>query len=272
VLNVRADISLSPFIDSSRPQQGQYAVSLIRATGLFHSPEHRIVSRFTEDIALLASDSGYTSKTQVIFEVPLDVAMLTRIERDRAGGDLKVKLTFSLLLALHTVNGGFRGFYSGRVEDLLFSIPRSVWVDSILPALGYGGLELLEVRYGSGFLASALPKSVEQISAAKKYLLEGDWDKAVMHCRKALELILDSRPSSLPQPAKFRDRVNTFISENLKTIGEAQAKVLAKQMELLWEVSSHSTHPSPTTFQRSDAEFLVRTTMAIVEYFSRLLP
>jgi hypothetical protein len=271
LLTVRADIGLSPYIDHSQGQSTRYIVTLIRAAGQFCSPEQRVVARFGEDIAHIASDPSFVSTNQVSFEIPLDHVVLARIEKDRTGGDLRVQLKFNLLFALHAANGQFREFVSGRVDGLTFVIPRSEWVDRILPALGYGGLELLEVRYGMSTVARSLPKAVAEINEAKKYLLEGDWEKAVGHCRKSLEVVLDSRPSSLPTTAKFRDKVNAFICDNLTTLGEQQAKLLARQMELIWEVSSQAAHASPATFVRADAEFLLRTTMALVEYFGRLL-
>jgi hypothetical protein len=273
LLTIRADVGLSPYIDRRSPDKPVlYIVSLIRAVGKLHSPENRLVARFQEDLVHVASDPSFVSTTQVPFEIALDLSDLTRIETNRAGGNLRIHLTIQLLFALHSESAGFRGFYPGQVEGLTFEIPRSQWVDTILPALGYGGLELLEVRYGSGVLARELPRSVQEIQEAKKYLSEGDWEKAVGHCRMAVEAILNSRPSSLPQTAKFREKVNAFIADNLKSLDDLQAKLLCKEMELIWEASSHAMHSSPTSsFKRADAEFLVRSTMALVEYFSRLL-
>jgi hypothetical protein len=273
ILTIRTEVGLSPYIDRRSPDKPvPYVVSLVRAVGKLHSPEHRLVARFEEDLVHVASDPLHISTTQALFEIPLDLPTVNKIERDRAGGNLRVCLTIRLLLALHSESGAFRGFYAGQVDGLTFEIPRSQWVDNILPGLGYGGLELLEVRCGIGVLARELPKSVQEIREAKKYLSEGDWDKAVGHCRKAVEVILDARPASLAPGAKFRERVTAFIGDNLNALEDAQAKLLSRQMELIWEVSSQAAHPSTSCpFKRADAEFLVRSTMALVEYFSRLL-
>lgn len=272
ILTVRTDIGLSPYIERHQEKPAVHVLTLIRAVGQLRSPEHRVVARFQEDIAHVASDPRFVNTTQVAFEIPLDLVTLTRIEKERAGGDLRVQLTFQLLLAVHNPTAGFQGFYSGRVDGLTFVIPRSQWVDTLLPGLGYGGLELLEVRYGNGILAQELPKSVQEIQEAKKCLAEGHWEKSVGHCRKAIEVILDSRPSSLPPTAKFRDKVSAFMGDHLKALEDTQAKLLARQMELIWEVTSQAAHPSSAgPFKRADAEFIVRSTMAVVEYFSRLL-
>lgn len=68
----------------------------------------------------------------------------------------------------------------------------------------------------------------------------------------------------------FDSKVNAFISDNFK-VGEQQAKLIADQMGIVWEVSSQSVHPSQTVFRRADAEFIIRSTAALLEYVSRLL-
>lgn len=270
LLTIRADITLSPYIERGQPSQSVRPLSLIRAAGQLRSPEHRVVARFQEDITLLASNPTQPSTTQVPFEIALDIATVQKIEKERGVADLRVQLAFQPLFLLHAPNGHLT-FHGGRVDGLTFSIPRSQWVDNLLPNLGYGGLEVLEIRYSEGLIAQQLPKSVHEIQEAKKCLLDGQWEKAAVHCRKAIETILESRSSASPIPVKFRDRVTTFINDNL-TLDDAEAKLLAGQMQLIWDVSSPAAHSAPAhTFKRRDAEYIARATMALVEYFSRLL-
>ncbi|MBZ5533791.1 MAG: hypothetical protein LAO20_20370 [Acidobacteriia bacterium] len=270
LLRICTNIALHPWREYTQEGIRLRPISLIRAMGQLHSPEQRVVARFQEDILLDAYDEKFPRTTQVTFEIPLDLTTLTRIEDDRAGADLRIQLTFKLLFALHT-NNGLSSFHSGRVDGLNFVIPRSQWVDHLLPGLGYQGLEVLEVRYGAGLIAQALPASVKEIQEAKKCLSGGQFDKSAVHCRKAIETILDSRPSSLGQAAKFRQRVETFIADNL-TIDNEEAKLLSGQMQLIWDVASPQLHSGPAhVFKKADADFILRVTMAVIEYFNRLL-
>jgi hypothetical protein len=270
VLRICTDIALHPWREPTQQGPRLRPISLIRTMGQFHSPEQRVVARFQDDILLDAYDDKFPRTTQVTFEIPLELTTIARIENDRAGADLRVQLTFKLLFALHTANG-LPSFHSGRVDGLNFAIPRSQWVDHLLPGLGYRGLEILEIRYGSGLIALALPTSVKEIQEAKKCLSEGYFDKSAVHCRKAIETILDSRPSPLDPTAKFRQRVDAFITDNVK-VDDQEAKLLAGQMQLIWEVTSPAAHSGPVhVFKRADADFILRATMALIEYFSRLL-
>lgn len=160
---------------------------------------------------------------------------------------MRVGLKLRLLAALHGANGAIN-FHPGSVSDMNFTIPRSDWVEKYLPALGYGGLEILEIRYGSGVAGDGLRKSVAEIKEAKKNLSEGQWDKAVLHCRIAVEEILASKTASVPSP-HFEQKVNTFITDNLPGIDDTEARMLADQMKLIWKVASTAVHGDCGVFQ-----------------------
>ena len=271
-LNMRAEIKMRPLIERGKQQPAFRSVTLLRVIGEFRSPEQRILVRFQDDIPLVAHDPNHDATDQVMFEIPMDLPTIHRIETVRNGGNTRIGLKLRLLFALHGTNG-VASFHGGSVSDLNFTIPRSQWVEELLPGLGYGGLEILEIRYGSGVAAEGLRDSVAEIKEAKKYLAEGQWDKAALHCRMAVEGILTSQSTTASLPAnRFDQRVNTFITDNLPGIDDAEARLLSEQMNLIWKATSPAAHGTPQhNFKLADAEFVLRTTMAIVEYFSRLL-
>jgi hypothetical protein len=272
-LNMRAEIKMKPLIERGQQQPTYRSVTLLRINGEFRSPEHRVLARFQNDEPLFAQNPQHDAKAQVTFEIPLDVLTIHRIEEERNGGNLKVGLKLRMLFALHGSNGGVTFHGGGVTSDLIFVIPRSQWVEEYLPGLRYGGLEILEIRYGYGVAADGLRNSVAEIKEAKKSLAEGQWDQTALHCRKAIEGILTSKSPTASLPAnRFDQRVNTLISDNLPGIDNAEAGLLSDQMNLIWKATSPSAHGTPQhPFKRPDAEFVLRMTMAIVEYFGRLL-
>lgn len=273
VLNINAQVGMMALTGISHNATDVNAISLVRIEGDFCSPAQRVVARFQNALALRATNPHREVKWQMFLTIPFDLKVLKRIEETRSD-DLQVALQIRLQLGLHNTDlngGGVKTFYIASTT-MNFAIPRSQWTDKLLPGLGYGGLEVLEVRYGTGLIAKELPKSVAEIQQARKYLLEADWNNAIEHCRKAIEVILNSRPPSGPVPVKFKDRVNTFIQDHLRAIDPVQSRLLAEEMGMIWEVGSQAVHPATgPAFKRADAEFIVRTTMALVEYFSRLL-
>jgi hypothetical protein len=150
-----------------------------------------------------------------------------------------------------------------------FTIPKSEWVEKVLPGLGYKGLELLEFRMSDRALAQQLPQSVEEIKQGQQHLLDADWERAAQRCRNAIELLVVARPLSVPITSRFADTINAFVNDHLTTNPE-EAKLVAKQMNLPWEVCSPAAHPLPVV-SKADAEFIVRTTAALIGYCGKLL-
>jgi len=272
VLVIPIELTVTAVMTNQKPP-AVHPISLLRIAGEFSSPQHRVVARFQEEIGITATHPHIATPRHCRIEIPLDLQTVTKIEESRSG-DLQCALSLRPLIAIHSPelnNGGAQSFSIGRMDVCAFNIPQSHWI-RLLPHFGYGGLEILEVRYGSGVTAFQLPRSVQEIQLAKKYLRDHDWDKAVSQCRRAVEIILDSKQPSLPPQTVFRVRVETFIGDHLKGLNDRQARLLTEQMRMIWEVASEVTHANSTApCKKADAEFIVRATMALVEYFDKLL-
>lgn len=266
------DVRLSPWTDISKQTHVVHPVTWLTLCGEFCSPEQRAVAMFRDEVNLHA-DSHYSPETQFRLEIPLDFFTVARIEQSR-DGDLRAALNFRAMFAIHLSGAlGVERFEAARVEPLVFMIPKSHWVDKLLPQLGYGKIELIEVRIPDGIRGQGLPEAVKEMREARSYLLNGDWEKAVAHCRNTLEIILNSRQLQLSPASKFDLKVDTFIEQHLSAkLGGKQSKLLAQEMKLLWEVCSKSVHPSPPEyFSRADAIFIVHNTTDILQYVSGLL-
>jgi len=270
-LTLNLEVKLSPWTNTSKATQTVHPVTWLSLSGEFCSPEQRPVAVFRDEVNLYA-DTNYSPETQFRLEIPLDLFTVARIEQMR-DGDLRAALNFRAMFAIHLSGAlGVERFEPARIEPLVFTIPKSHWVDKLLPQLGYGKIELIEVRIPDGNRADGLPKAVQEIRQARAYLLNGDWQKAVAHCRNTLETILDSRQIQGAPTSPFRMKVDTFIEQHLSAkLPEKQSKLLADEMKLLWEVCSTAAHPSPQTFSRADANFIVQNTTDILVYVSELL-
>jgi hypothetical protein len=269
-LTIRTDITLRAYQQYGQNPPVVQPLSLVSGEVTLSSPEHRPVAYSRhQDIALFAKDPRQYATTQQTFTFPMDSKTLANIEEVRAGNDVRVDLTFQFLMGLHHGQGPLVYFQTGRAQ-IVFVIPRSQWVDMLLPNLGYQGLELIEIKYGTPLARQVLPKSVTQIQQAQKHILEGRWQEAILDCRQALELTLAVRPSASGASKKFEDRVNDFIRDHLR-LDAAQAGLLADQMMLIWKIASQAAHPTPTVFSRNDAEFIAHATVAVIGYVSKSL-
>ena len=273
-LAVRLDLRLSAHKTFSQPAQPVYPLSCVFLSGDFCSPPERAVAVFRDEMELYAPEQSPPREQQIQLQIPLDIFTVGRIEQARSG-DLRAALKFRFLLASHSQGapGWVQRFRTANIEPIVFAIPKSQWIEQLLPGLGHGKLEIIEVRIPDGIRGEWLRQSVAEIRQAQKYLTEGEWDKAVTHCRMAIDAVPEARGPELPPARRFGTKVDTFIGEHLAgVVGEAQAKLVAVEMNSLWEVCSKAVHPATSdSFKRADAEFLVRTTMALVEYFGKLL-
>jgi hypothetical protein len=269
------ELQVFPLKTPSQPPQPAHPLTWLYLSGEFCSPDQRAVAGFRDEVNLYA-DASHSPERQFRLEIPLDLLTIERIEQTREG-NLRAALKLRGFFAIHVTDASGKGlgvhrFETATLEPIVFMIPKSQWVEQLLPQLGYGRLELIEVRISNGIRAEGLPKAVQEVREARAYLANGDWEKVVAHCRNTLEAILDSRPLQLPSVSKFSTKADTFIHEHLASLGEKQSKLLAEEMKLLWEVCSKAAHPNPPDyFKRADADFIVRNTTAILEYVGRLL-
>lgn len=268
-LTIRMDITLRAYQQYGQNPPVVQPLSLVSGEAVLSSPEHRPVAYSRhQDIALFAKDPRQHASTQQMFTFPMDSKTLANIEEVRAGNDVRVNLTFQFLMGVHHPQGPLVYFQTGRAQ-ITFVIPRSQWVDMLLQNLGYQGLELIEIKYGTPLARQLLPTAVAQIQQAQKHILEGRWQEAILDCRQAMEHALAVRPAA-PASKKFEDRVNDFIRDYLR-LDAAQAGLLADQMMLIWKIASQAAHPAPTVFSRNDAEFIAHATVAIIGYVSKSL-
>lgn len=64
---------MRPLADRGQQQPTFRPVTLLRISGEFRSPEHRVLARFQNDEPLLAQDPRYDASSQVTFEIPMDL-------------------------------------------------------------------------------------------------------------------------------------------------------------------------------------------------------
>jgi hypothetical protein len=105
------------------------------------------VARFYEELALCASDPNTPASTFGNLEIALDMLSVAHIEQARSS-DMLATLKVRTMRAIHASqsNLAVRKFVIAESQAGGFNIPKSHWIERILPGLGYGKIELLEIR------------------------------------------------------------------------------------------------------------------------------
>ena len=215
------------------------------------------------------------SSRQITVEIPLDSYRLEKIE-ERRRDDIQFRLSGSALIAEHpsvTKAGSnekqehrrdVESFTKGRFE-ITFSIPLSHWVDKVLPGLGYGKVKLIEIPTLEKIEPDTFKNAQEELVQAQNYFIQGDYDKAVGHCRSALEPLKKLLPEMKPLLTNSK---NEWINE----VGQATYEWIDKTWKKTRDISSKSHHlPSIGHFSRFEAHTILMVTTALLLYSGKLL-
>jgi len=273
VLRIPYELQLSAYRDSYESGTLDHPVTCVYLAGELWSLPQAAKSR--EELAYCAPVPGSPTASRGYLEFPFDLPTVARIENGRTG-DFVAALKFRSLVAIHAPGPGqgAQRYAIAESQTSEFTISRSHWIEKILPGLGYGRIELLEVRVSHSISEDEeSPKAVRAIRRARELLVDGDWNKAVAHCRIAIETIPDTGALQLNGTAELDSKIDSFVKELLAPkLGKQEARFLADGMKSLWRVCGRPVHPASSDgFKRPDAEFIVRYTTAIVDYVGSIL-
>ena len=118
--------------------------------------------------------------SDLIFDLAFDNYTLSQIEKIRRGNNLplSIRLSFQAFPVDKPMN---IAPYHHTIETV---IPKSTWVEDILPVLNYKSVTLIEfpkLKY------EPLQKPIQKLNDAWKSYSSGDMDEVLTNCRKALE-------------------------------------------------------------------------------------
>jgi hypothetical protein len=272
-VRVPVEISLAP-LERGAPQIKLCSLTLLQLTGELHVGHVRI-GQFQETLTLYANANfpKHPSTRTVNIHVPLDLFRIGRIEEGRKG-DLTLHLWLSLLIAVHTEGGQVDGFTNNSC-DLSVSMPQSHWITKVLPGLGYGKLELVEIAIPETALPETFSKAMQELQHAKQAFVEGSYGESVGKCRNIVQLIVESKRLKMPEgeAPSFPKKVDVFVEQQLgQALADSKRQVLGSLLKTLWTFSSIAHHSiSPDYFTRGDAELCIRSAAALLAYSGRLL-
>ena len=230
---------------------------------------------FRESVGLQASDPVSGRSTQVDLRVALDPFRVSRIE-ERRKGDLTLQLSLGYVIALHSDTGSVERFEAPIARPgLNLVIPQSHWVQKVLPALGYGTIELVEIPIPESVVPETFTKATESLRRATEDFTQGSYDESVAKCRHVIQMIVESKPVQAPegQQPSFPKKVDLFIEQHLsQALSESKRKALGESLKLLWNFTSIPHHPVPPgQFSRPDAELCIRLAAALLSYSGKVL-
>jgi hypothetical protein len=256
-------------------------------TGNANAKESFIVLSISADLSIT---NQYFNASQVMMQVnwpvfmphsinvtlyfPLTAETIFYIEKHRQvdlPASLKITLQVAIKEDVPTSNTGvtrpvIRGFENSQAHQY-FNIAHSVWVSKVLPGLGYNAGALVEIPAVSILLPKEYAIAKDELQEATRYFIAGDYDKAIAHCRAAIE----------PINKEFSSIRNNFASNSKFAWLKGQYSATYNFIEGIlggnYSISNKSHHPpSFGNFGRAESETIVGTTILLISYLGKIIP
>lgn len=200
------------------------------------------------------------------FQFSFPTSIIEKIEKKRMS-DMKFHIAVTGQIAEYGIisftNNQSRSFVTGFEKPsghVDFEIPQSQWV-KILNDVGYKPLRIYELPAASHIIPEEYSKSLKELDDANKYFMAGDYDKAVAHCRSAIDPF---------KPKK--DEIRKYVSSKSEfawamDILDATDVWLNKVVKSTSHFTSKTHHvPSTGHFNRMSAEIVLMITIGIVAF------
>lgn len=212
------------------------------------------------------NDEYRERKTGAWLKFSLDDKAIHAIQSHRNGEDirLRIQLIFTFIRKDSTslIEGehiwGLEGVGHGR-GDIHFAIPKSIWVEKILPDLGFPGFKLIEIPLTHKRLDEAYDNIIMEFTNASEYFTRQDFNKAVGHCRHTL----DDLTRNLK---KLKDGVESETTFKwLSTVDEATFTWIDALNKSISAISSKPHHAGlKKDFSRKEAESIYLVTLGLL--------
>lgn len=205
-------------------------------------------------------------ETQAMMTCDLDFQRIELIERWRQG---KPPVFWLQLWPTLMANGERLDW--AEVRAFPVSITRELWM-AFYEQVGGGKFDVIEVQF-SAKEAAQFSAAVGQIQKARGQIADGDYDGAVLTCRKAIEQIFRDLPEVEAQEAPGSETKDSPVRKffRLSTDAErASAYVgILSRIKALSNMAAHGID-SKHIFGREEAQFVLRTTESMLALIGKL--
>lgn len=154
-----------------------------------------------------------------------------------------------------------------------FQIPKDLWVERLLPSMGYGSFRLITLAFPSFAGEEAFrEKVITEVEGAQADFLRGNHDKVVLQCRNALQALLGFVRLDLKgEKATFENRARAFCEQVLQpAVGKSKAELVQSLILAPWRLFSAPGKPGQKIFSRQDAELAFHLTVTVLSYVGQI--
>jgi len=231
----------------------------LNAQLLFQNPTQLL----SETISTSGTTVGRTGNPSFVLQFKLDPRVMHFIEKKRVG-DIKILLTLNVHTLFYRVSGS-QGHIQSDEAKINFTLPRSVWIEKLLPALGFRNLKLIEIPLTHDILKEAYAHIISEFNKAEQYFNDKDYNKCVAHCRNTMD--------ELKRELKLiKDNVESKSNFDwLKSINDHTRDWIDKVNRSTQAIASKAHHAGQTSsFTRHEAESIYVVVLGLMNYIGHL--
>ncbi len=145
----------------------------------------------------LSKNLGYTyfdfSEFPIFLKFNLTKDVISQIEKNRQS-DLRftIKLNFLIVIKNKIETVSKKIIWSSNLVQNLnsqidFHIPKSTWIENLLPSLRYNNIRLIEIPKTHKQLKDEYLDIISEFDKAEDYFNKKDYNKCIAHCRHVLD-------------------------------------------------------------------------------------
>ncbi len=217
----------------------------------------------------------------VYLEIPLDQARIALLNRLRNGGDVKLRLDCELFsdelvemarLQKENPNTAIWGVKARHrmLHNVEAHIPRSRWIEQVLPNTGFGKVYLLELPVIPIEASLGMHGAFSALEQASKLERHGFYDEAVAKCRLALEPFFD-RVDKANERGEIR-KVPTLKASWQTRLGKATYEWLNAALIAAKQATDEPHHLSSSSFGQMEAQMVLLVASSLVAYAVKTKP
>lgn len=262
------------------PQKAPHTDLALRlVTAQIHIPNgHKIADAHPLPLRrLIQGHQAHWGDEWLNFSFPLDARRIEAIERHRKGESLELRLDVQIqvdeygAMPAHVESKRPAVWGLRNLNCLIlqqgFQIPQTIWVERVLPNIGYGKVHVLEFPAVPLEACASLDHSFKALKQAEEKHRLGFYDDAAGKCRLAIEPFFDyeSVDPSHPESRKIPVLKKHWESR----LGKATHEWLKTTLGSIKDVANLPHHSPNEHYSQLDSQMILAVTTAVVGYVAR---
>lgn len=238
--------------------------TLIRLTGILKMKGVETLAEF--DVGPLAQHSDSRACFRPVnLEVPLNPHTVRKFEEERSGADAFLPLSFRGLVWFPKETKFDTVWSQG---DLPLTVPRSTWVDRVLPKWGLSSVKLVEITFPASSVGDSFRAPYARVEEAERLFANGQYKQVLI----VLRLSFEALAIGLGFENRVKDCFDSLFADSHPQKREKAREALTGLYKFL-HLGPHEQSAQPDiggqpVILRRDARFALTMAHAVFEYIT----